>query len=256
MQTQTPVQSQTIRESVREHYASRAVSSQSCCSPENGAGCCDSKSSFYSPDLIADLPDDVSDFSLGCGDAVSLAKLQPGEVAVDLGSGGGLECFIAAKQVGETGHVIGVDMTPEMLTRARQAAVRLGHANVEFREGFIEDLPVEDDSVDAIFSNCVVNLSPDKPLVLREMHRVLKSGGRIAISDIVTKGTVPEVLQKNLELWSACASGAMPVAEWQAGLESLGFMDIRIEPNGQTHEWLSKLPVGMPFSASITARKA
>jgi SAM-dependent methyltransferase len=226
----------TIHSAVREHYASRAISSTSCCGPSDQASdCCGSESSFYNPDLIANLPEDVADFSLGCGDAVSLAALQPGEVVVDLGSGGGLECFIAARQVGGTGHVIGVDMTPEMLARARQAAERMGLWNVEFREGYIEDMPVENESVDAIISNCVINLSPDKSLVLREMHRVLKPGGRIAI---------------------ACASGALPVDEWEVGLRGLGFVEVSIEPNGQTHEWLSKLPIGMPFSAAITARKA
>ncbi|NUM45791.1 MAG: methyltransferase domain-containing protein, partial [Anaerolineales bacterium] len=190
-----------------------------------------------------------------CGDAVSLAALQPGETVVDLGSGGGLECFIAAKQVGETGHVIGVDMTPEMLTRAREAGKRMGLENVEFREGYIEMMPVEDATVDVIMSNCVINLSPDKARVLAEMHRVLKPGGRIAISDIVTKGQIPELLKANMELWSACASGALPVAEWEGGLRELGFTDIQVVPNGQTHEWLSKLPVGMPYSAAITARK-
>lgn len=246
-----------IHSAVREHYASRAVSSTSCCGPSDGnPDCCGPEASFYTPDLIADLPADVSEFSLGCGDAVSLAALQPGEVVVDLGSGGGLECFIAAKQVGETGHVIGVDMTPEMLTRARQAGERMGLTHVEFREGFIEEMPVESDSVDVIISNCVINLSPDKSLVLREMQRVLKPGGRIAISDIVTKGQIPEALQLNMELWSECASGALPVGEWEEGLRALGFVDVKVEPNGQTHEWLSKLPVGMPFSAAITARKA
>lgn len=252
LQTSNP-----IRDAVREHYAARAVSSTSCCSPSSeSSDCCGPESKFYSLDLIADLPADVSDFSLGCGDAVSLAALQPGETVVDLGSGGGLECFIAAKQVGETGHVIGVDMTPEMLARAREAGARMGLANVEFREGYIEQMPVADATVDVIMSNCVINLSPDKPRVLGEMHRVLKSGGRIAISDIVTKGQIPNVLKANMELWSACASGALPVAEWEDGLRELGFTDIQIVPNGKTHEWLSKLPLGMPFSAAITARKA
>ncbi len=246
-----------VHSAVREHYAARAVSSTSCCSPtDSGSDCCSPESKFHTSDLIADLPLDVADFSLGCGDAVSLAALQPGEVVVDLGSGGGLECFIAAKQVGETGHVIGVDMTPEMLARARQAGERMGLTNVEFREGYIEEVPVESDSVDAIISNCVINLSPDKSLVLGEMHRVLKPGGRIAISDIVTKGKIPEVLQLDMELWSACASGAMPVAEWEDGLRELGFVDVQVVPNGRTHEWLSKLPIGMPYSAAITARKA
>lgn len=252
----TPQTLDPIRDAVREHYAARAISSTSCCGPSSDSSdCCGTESKFYSLDLIADLPADVSDFSLGCGDAVSLAALQPGETVVDLGSGGGLECFIAAKQVGETGHVIGVDMTPEMLTRAREAGKRMGLENVEFREGYIEMMPVEDATVDVIMSNCVINLSPDKARVLAEMHRVLKPGGRIAISDIVTKGQIPELLKANMELWSACASGALPVAEWEGGLRELGFTDIQVVPNGQTHEWLSKLPVGMPYSAAITARK-
>ncbi|HLF89509.1 MAG TPA: arsenite methyltransferase [Anaerolineales bacterium] len=247
----------TIHTAVREHYAARAKTSTSCCTPSDSTSdCCSPESSFYAPDLIANLPDDVADFSLGCGDAVSLAALQPGEVVLDLGSGGGLECFIAAKQVGESGHVIGVDMTPEMLARARQAGERMGLSNVEFRQGYIEEMPVEDACVDVIISNCVINLSPDKSLVLREMQRVLKSGGRIAISDIVTKGEIPESLKKNIDLWSACASGALPVAAWEEGLHRLGFVDVKVEPNGQTHEWLSRLPVGIPFSAAITARKA
>jgi arsenite methyltransferase len=255
MNTQSEVN--TIHSAVREHYTARAEESASCCTPTDAtSSCCSSETSFYSPDLVANLPEDVADFSLGCGDAVSLAALQPGEVVVDLGSGGGLECFIAAKQVGPSGYVIGVDMTPEMLARARQAGERMGLSNVEFRKGYIEEMPVEDASVDVIISNCVINLSPDKSQVLREMQRVLKPGGRIAISDIVTKGEIPDNLKMNMELWSACASGALPVTEWEEGLRNLGFLDVKVEPNGQTHEWLSKLPVGLPFSASITARKA
>ncbi|NJN43741.1 MAG: arsenite methyltransferase [Anaerolineae bacterium] len=245
-----------IHVAVREHYANRAISSTTCCgTSEGGDLCCPPEDSFYSLDQIANLPNDVAEFSLGCGDAVSLAALQPGEVVVDLGSGGGLECFIAAKQVGETGQVIGVDMTPEMLNRAREAGKRMGLHHVEFREGYIENMPVESESVDVIISNCVINLSPNKPLVLAEMHRVLKTGGRIAISDIVTKGEIPEEMKMDMELWSECASGALPVEEWKSGLAGLGFEDIRIVPTGQTHEWLGKLPVGMPFSASITAQK-
>jgi arsenite methyltransferase len=245
-----------IHVAVREHYANRAVSSTSCCDPSDGdAACCVEKNSFYSPSLVDQMPGDVADFSLGCGDAVSLAALQPGEVVVDLGSGGGLECFIAAKQVGDSGHVIGVDMTPEMLVRARQASERMGLSNVEFRKGYIEDLPVQENSVDVIISNCVINLSPDKSLVLAEMYRVLKPGGRIAISDIVTKGEIAESLKLDMELWSSCASGALPIEEWENGLRSLGFEEVSIVPNGQTHEWLNKLPLGMPFSAAITARK-
>lgn len=247
---------QTILTAVREHYAARAKTSTSCCGPADGDSCCGPEASFYNPDLLAGLPGDVAEFSLGCGDAVSLAALQPGEVVVDLGSGGGLECFLAARQVGEAGRVIGVDMTPEMIARAREAGARLGLSNVEFREGYIEDLPVEDESVDVIISNCVINLSPDKARVLREMHRVLKPGGRLAISDIVTKGMIPEDLQADMALWSACASGALPAKEWEDGLQALGFVDVHVRPNGQTLEWLGKLPVGVPYSAAITARKA
>lgn len=247
------LEKETILQSVREHYAARAAQSQGCCSDAETAAT--PGGTFYASDQIADLPDDVAGFSLGCGDAVSLAGLRPGETVLDLGSGGGLECFLAARQVGEAGRVIGVDMTPEMLQRARQARDRLGLSNVEFRQGYIEDLPVEDASVDVIISNCVINLSPDKPAVMREMFRVLKPGGRIAISDIVTHGEMPDELKSDMDLWSECASGALPAHEWENGLRKLGFVEVRVEPNGQQHDWLEKIPAGTPFSASITARK-
>jgi ubiquinone/menaquinone biosynthesis C-methylase UbiE len=199
----------------------------------------------------------VANFSLGCGDPITVAALQPGETVLDLGSGGGLDCFLAAKQVGASGHVIGVDMTPEMLERARAAAARLGHTNVEFRQGYLESLPVEADSVDAVVSNCVINLSPDKPQVFREVFRALKPGGRVAVSDIVTNGPLPEELQKNMEAWGACVAGALDVSEYTTGLTDAGFTDVKVQPKGDASELIEASTLkGKVFSATITARKA
>src|SRR5512135_606458 len=145
-----------VRESVREHYAAQAVASSSCCGSDS---CCDSSSSkLYPVELLTELPQDITSFSLGCGDPITLAELQPGQVVLDLGSGGGLDCFLAARKVGETGYVIGVDMTPEMLEKARAAAKRLNVPNVEFRQGYMEELPVQSGTVDVVISNCVINL--------------------------------------------------------------------------------------------------
>jgi len=182
--------------------------------------------------------------------------LRPGETVLDLGSGGGLDCFLAAKQVGESGHVIGVDMTPEMLARARAAATRLGAQNVEFREGYLENLPVEDASVDAVLSNCVINLSPDKAQVFREVFRVLKPNGRLAVSDIVTNGSLPEELQKNMEAWGACVAGALDVSEYTRGLTEAGFSEVKVQPKGDASDLIEAAGLkGKIFSATITARK-
>ncbi len=235
-----------IHTAVRDHYAERA---------RQGSACCDPDPVFYSSDEIAGLPDEVANFSLGCGNAVEAARLQPGEVVIDLGSGGGLECFIAARQVGAEGKVIGIDMTPDMLARARSSAERMGFQNVLFRQGYIEDLPLEDRIADAIISNCVINLSPDKNAVMAEMWRVLKPGGRIAISDVVTQGEIPADQRADMDLWSECASGALPVKSWRDGLRELGFEDVRIEHNGEGHDWLERIPLGTPFSATILATK-
>jgi arsenite methyltransferase len=244
-----------IRDSVREHYAAQARSGSSCCGDSSGS--CDSKNTIYPVELLTSLPEDVANFSLGCGDPITVAALQPGETVLDLGSGGGLDCFLAAKKIGDSGHVIGVDMTPEMLTRARAAAVRLGVTNVEFREGYLEKLPVEDASVDAIISNCVINLSPDKLQVFREMLRTLRPGGRLAVSDIVTNGPLPEELQKNIEAWGACVAGALDVSDYITGLTDAGFTDVKVQPKGDASDLIEAAGMkGKIFSATITARRA
>ena len=243
-----------IHESVREHYAAQARSGSSCCG--DSSSCCDSKNTLYPVELLTSMPDDVASFSLGCGDPITVANLQPGETVLDLGSGGGLDCFLAAKKVGERGHVIGVDMTPEMIERARLAADRLGLMNVEFREGYLEKLPVEDTSVDLVISNCVINLSPDKPLVFREVFRTLKPSGRVAVSDIVTNGPLPEGLQKDMESWGACVAGALDVSEYTTGLVDAGFTDIKVQPKGDASDLIEAAGLkGKIFSATITARK-
>jgi arsenite methyltransferase len=239
-----------IRNIVRQHYAQHAITSSSCCTDSN---CCDN--TFYNPELLLDLPVDVSGFSLGCGDPVTLAGLAPGSTVLDLGSGGGLDCFLAAKQVGPTGHVIGVDMTPEMLERARAAAQKMGIPNVEFRYGFLEELPVEDNHVDVILSNCVINLAPDKAPVFAEAFRVLKPGGLFSVSDIVIRGELSAELKKDMEAWSACVSGAMPEQEYIEKLTTAGFTDIQVQATGEFTEALPFVPSGVPFSALIKAHK-
>lgn len=221
-----------IHETVREHYAERITRSQSegnasCCGPSD---CCSAENSLYPAELLATLPEGESAVSYGCGDPITLASLQAGQTVLDLGSGGGLDCFFAAKKVGETGHVIGVDMTPEMIDRARSSAKRLGIQNVEFRQGYLEDLPVDSNSVDVIVSNCVINLAPDKSRVFAEAFRVLKSGGKFAVSDIVTDGPLPESIKKSLSDWAGCVAGAVEVKDYIRMLEAAGFTKISITP--------------------------
>ena len=226
--TQTP---DPIHEIVREHYAERIKNNASCCGPSSSsASCCTTDSSLYPADLLATLPEAVSAVSYGCGDPITLASLQPGQTVLDLGSGAGLDCFFAAKKVGETGHVIGVDMTPEMIDRAQSSAKRLNIQNLEFRQGYLEDLPVEDNTVDVIISNCVINLSPDKVRVFTEAFRVLKPGGRLAVSDIVTDGPLPDAIKKSLSAWAGCVAGAVEADEYLAMMKSVGFTDISVVP--------------------------
>ena len=220
----------SIREVVREHYAERAANSAGCCAPEAGSACCDAKNSLYPEELLTTLPEDVIGFSLGCGDPITLAALQPGQSVLDLGSGGGLDCFLAARVVGERGHVIGVDMTPGMLARARASATRLGFTNVAFRQGYLEDLPVDADSIDVVISNCVINLSPDKARVFSEAFRVLKPGGRLAVSDIVTDGPLPETIKRSLSMWAGCVAGALDAKDYVTMMAAAGFTDIAVTP--------------------------
>ncbi|NDJ33033.1 MAG: arsenite methyltransferase [Chloroflexi bacterium] len=239
--------------------AVQAYYTQQASQPAAGCDCaqaCDCGPSLYDDTLIADLPVDVTGLSLGCGDPVTIAGLNPGETVLDLGSGGGIDCFLAARQVGESGHVIGVDMTPAMLERANANRDKLGLTHVEFREGMIEDLPVEAGSVDVIMSNCVINLAPDKAAVFAEAFRVLKPGGRIAISDIVTDGDFSEELRQRFDLWSSCVTGAIDMGVYVALMEAAGFTDVAITDKRDAAEAMPEVQ-GMPrvFSARITARK-
>jgi SAM-dependent methyltransferase len=222
MTTNTP-----IHEAVREHYALRITSNASCCGPD---ACSCSDSNPYSSELLATLPEGESAVSYGCGDPITLAALEPGQTVLDLGSGAGLDCFFASKKVGETGKVIGVDMTPEMIERARSSAKRLNMNNVEFRQGYLEDLPVDSNSVDVIISNCVINLSPDKSKVFAEAFRALKSGGKLAVSDIVTDGPLPSEIKQSLSAWAGCVAGAVEANNYIKMMEAVGFTNIFIKP--------------------------
>ena len=216
-----------IHEAVREHYAERIKNNGSCCGPDD---CCSTDSKLYAEDLLAILPDGESSVSYGCGDPITLASLEPGQTVLDLGSGAGLDCFFAAKKVGDTGFVIGVDMTPEMLERARGSAKRLNISNVEFRQGYLEDLPVDSNSIDVIISNCVINLSPDKEKVFAEAFRVLNPGGKLAVSDIVTEGELPDPIRKSLSAWAGCVAGAVDVNSYTSMMEAVGFTNVSVTP--------------------------
>jgi SAM-dependent methyltransferase len=238
-----------VREYVREQYAKIAESQKSkviscgCASEDTAvasAACCNSDVSdstlqkrlakLYEAEDVTQLPEDVTDLSLGCGDPVTLASLEPGEIVLDLGSGGGIDCFLAAKRVGSQGRVIGVDMTAQMIEKARLNKEKLNAENVEFRLGEIEHLPVPDNHVDVIISNCVINLSPDKPQVFREAFRVLKPGGRLSVSDIVTDGPLAEEIKRDLSAWAGCVAGALDVNEYIAAIQAAGFEDIELTP--------------------------
>jgi SAM-dependent methyltransferase len=238
-----------IHREVRQHYAA-AISNTGCgCDSD---GCC--PPAGYKPQLLTEIPSEITAASMGCGDPITLASLQSGEVVLDLGSGAGLDCFFAARQVGPEGYVIGIDMTPEMIERARSNQRKLGLENVEFRPGLIEEMPVESGSVDVVISNCVINLAPDKGRVFAETFRVLKAGGRIAVSDVVTEGHFSDQARADITSWAACISGALEIGEYRAMLEAAGFVDIQVEPQAPE---TSASPAGEPhaFSARFKARK-
>ena len=243
-----PTESDSVRRTVRESYAKVAASS------DNG-GCCGEASSCcgvsqdvqinalissrlgYSHQDLASVPQGA-DMGLGCGNPRAIAALRRGEVVLDLGSGGGFDAFLAAREVGDNGRVIGVDMTPEMLSKARRNAAQGRFGNVEFRLGEIENLPVADASVDVIISNCVINLSPDKPRVFREAWRVLKPGGRLAISDVVASTELPASMRDDPYLHSACVAGASLIGDLETWLADAGFGEIRIRPKDESRNFI------------------
>jgi arsenite methyltransferase len=242
----------SIHEVVKERYGAIASGTQqSCC---GDSGCCDTP--LYNVQLLEGLPADAVNLSLGCGDPVTIAGLQPGETVLDLGSGAGIDCFLAARQVGAAGRVIGVDMTPAMLAKANANKAQMGAANVEFRQGQIEALPVESATVDVIMSNCVINLSPDKAAVFGEALRVLKPGGRISISDIVTEGDFSAELRADTAQWAECVTGAIDAAAYTGMMAAAGFTAITLVDKTDADGIIERQP-GMPriYSARITARK-
>lgn len=227
------MEEEKIKKAVRDGYAKIVKQGSTCCAPLTS--CCGStdlaqgvsKSIGYSDEELNAVPEGAN-LGLGCGNPVALASLKEGETVLDLGSGAGFDCFLAADRVGKTGKVIGVDMTPEMLEKARGNAVKGNYENIEFRLGEIENLPVADNSVDIVISNCVINLAPDKPRVFAETFRALKPGGRLMISDIVLLQELPDFVKKSIEAYIGCLSGAIMRDAYIATIEAAGFQDVRI----------------------------
>jgi arsenite methyltransferase len=219
--------------------AAAREASSGCCSPspagEKQSGCCGPSqvaetgaARFYAPDELVDLPESVTEASLGCGNPLAIAALQPGEVVLDLGSGGGIDCFLAARKVGPEGRVIGLDMTPDMIKLARRNAKRMGMTNVDFRFGEMEEMPLPDDSVDVVISNCVINLSPDKDAVFAEAYRVLRPGGRLSVSDIVVDGDLPQYIRSRLDAWAGCVAGALDETVYLSKIRAAGFERVEV----------------------------
>ncbi|MBN1321901.1 MAG: arsenite methyltransferase [Thermoleophilia bacterium] len=266
-----------IREAVRDRYAEIATTGSSCCS---GSSCCESSEGAgdsdwvylgrktgleqslklgYSEEELSVAPEGAN-LGLGCGNPQAIAELKPGEVVVDLGAGAGFDCFLAARAVGPTGRAIGVDMTPEMVGRAREIARESGYENVDFRLGEIEHLPVADATADVVISNCVINLSPDKQAVYAEVFRVLKPGGRLAVSDVVATAELPTEWKEDMALRCTCISGASLVSEVEEMLGAAGFVDISVSPKDQSREFIGQWEPGRKLedyvlSASISAAK-
>jgi arsenite methyltransferase len=224
-----------VKEVVREKYGQAALrvttGKSSCCGTAPGASnCCDPiTSDLYDPVQAGEVPEGALNASLGCGNPTALAELSPGETVLDLGAGGGIDVLLSARRVGPTGKAYGLDMTDEMLALARENQRKSGLANVEFLKGEIERIPLPDNSVDVIISNCVINLSGDKDQVLQEAFRVLKPGGRFAVSDVVVRGDVPAAIRRSMELWVGCIAGALAETEYREKLAGAGFGDIGIE---------------------------
>jgi SAM-dependent methyltransferase len=225
-----------IKKQVRDRYAQAASTKTSCCGPASAPCGCgqpefDAESASqkvgYSPEELAAIPEDAN-LGLGCGNPAALAGLKAGETVLDLGSGAGIDCFLAAAKVGPSGKVIGVDMTPEMLDRARENARKSGAENVEFRLGEIESLPAADNSVDVIISNCVINLSTDKPRVFREAFRALRPGGRMMVSDLVLRKPLPDAIRRSVEAYVACIAGALIKDDYLGAIRAAGFADVSV----------------------------
>lgn len=258
------MQQDEMRQQVRARYGAIARNDErgcgcgpSCCAPE-AAGTAPDKLG-YSAEEVGSVPEGA-EMGLGCGNPVALDTIRPGETVLDLGSGGGFDCFLAARRTGAGGRVLGVDMTPDMISRSRSKAEKGGFGNVEFRLGEIEALPVADRAVDLVLSNCVINLSPDKPRVFREAFRVLKEGGRLAVTDIVALQPIPEQLLSDLAAYTGCVAGAASEEELRAMLDAAGFTEVRVEVNGASrafiNDWLpEKQPGDYVASAAVTARK-
>jgi len=270
-----------IRQAVRKTYGKIAIAggtscgcgtpptetasnpaASSCCGSESGSNMSATDVSIelgYSDNDVNSVPQGAN-MGLGCGNPQAIAALKPGEIVLDLGSGGGFDCFLAAKAVGEKGRVIGIDMTPDMISKARQNTEKTEFKNVEFRLGEIENLPVADNTVNVIISNCVINLSPDKGRVFNETFRILKPGGRLAISDIVATAVLPEELQNDLALLTGCMSGASQIEDLESMLETTGFTNISIKPKDESKKFIRTWAPGTTIedfviSATIEAVK-
>ena len=253
-----------IKKTVRQLYA-RAAKQHACCGPDvdedrPGRSCsCASETGraqrLYSAEELESIALDIP--SLGCGNPIAISGLAGGETVLDLGSGGGLDCFLAAKQVGPQGRVIGLDMTPDMIALARANAEKLSPGNVEFRLGEMEHMPLQSESVDVVISNCVVNLSPDKDAVFSEAFRVLRRGGRLCVSDIVTRGPLPDRIRRSLEAWAGCVAGALEEEEYLQRISHAGFVQITAEEVELTADKMSEaLRFWLPIaSITVTAYK-
>lgn len=255
-----------IKEVVKEKYGQAALrvktGGSSCCgaAPASGLSCDPITKDLYDASQGNEVPEEAMLASLGCGNPTALAKLNPGEVVLDLGSGGGIDVLLSAKRVGPTGKAYGLDMTDEMLALANENKRKAGAENVEFLKGEIENIPLPDNSVDVIISNCVINLSADKDKVLREAFRVLKPGGRFAVSDVVTRGAIPNEIRQKVLLWVGCIAGALDETEYKSKLNAAAFEQIEVEPTrvykvDDAREFLSSAGVGVDGIASQVDEK-
>jgi len=230
MHNPVKMKDEKIKEFVKKTYAKVATSGCSCCSDPSlfPSGVELARLVGYSHDELKDLPAHVKEAFAGCGNPVALSELKTGETVLDIGSGGGLDAFLAAKKVGTTGRVVGVDFTKEMIRKAMRNARELGLENVEFRLGDAEDMPVDANSVDVVISNCVINLAPDKDKVFNEAYRVLKHGGRMVISDIVTEGELPEEIRRDPRYWAGCVAGALEIEDYLRKIRKAGFKRVKV----------------------------